>query len=140
MAYVVKRSNRHGTDRFAGMYRAADGTYKSAGTYDTPERAQEVALETERHEAGKLTSTSPADKATITVAEFMDKFLADHDIEANSKEAYARQLRLHALPYIGHQRVAELSRETIHRLLTVVLKEAGATQTPSCTRGQLCRR
>lgn len=129
MAYVVKRSNRHGTDRFAGMYRAADGSYKSAGTYDTPERAQEVALETERHEAGKLTSTSPADKATITVAEFMDKFLADHDIEANSKEAYARQLRLHALPYIGHQRVAELSRETIHRLLTVVLKETGATQT-----------
>jgi hypothetical protein len=39
MAYVVKRSNRHGAKRFTGMYKAADGTYKSAGTYDTPERA-----------------------------------------------------------------------------------------------------
>lgn len=129
MAYVVKRSNRHGADRFAGMYRAADGSYKSAGTYDTPERAMSVASESEQHDASQLTSTSPADKATITVAEFMKKFLADHDIEANSKEAYARQLTLHALPYIGHQRVAEISRETIHRLLTVVLKQEGATQT-----------
>jgi hypothetical protein len=33
------------------------------------------------------------------------------------------------VPYIGKQRVAEVSRETIHRLLTVVLKEEGASQT-----------
>ena len=129
MAYVIKRSNRHGADRYAGMYKAADGTYKSAGTYDTPERAQEVASESERHVSDRLTTTSPADKATITIAEFMKKFLADHDIEANSKEAYTRQLTLHALPYIGHLRVAEISRETIHRLLTVVLKDSGASQT-----------
>jgi integrase len=129
MAYVVKRSNRHGAERFTGMYKAADGTYKSAGTYDTPERAQEVAAESEHHAQAQLTSTSPADKATVTLAEYLPTFLADHDIEANSKEAYARQLTLHALPYIGGQRVAEISRETIHRLLTVVLKENGATQT-----------
>jgi hypothetical protein len=36
MAYVVKRSNRHGAERFTGMSKAADGTYMSAGTYDTP--------------------------------------------------------------------------------------------------------
>ena len=45
------------------------------------------------------------------------------DIEANSKETCARHLTLHVIPYIGKQRVAEVSRETIHRLLTVVLKE-----------------
>jgi hypothetical protein len=38
-------------------------------------------------------------------------------------------LTLHVIPYIGKQRVAEVSRETIHRLLTVVLKEGGASQT-----------
>jgi hypothetical protein len=36
---------------------------------------------------------------------------------------------LHVIRYIGKQRVAEVSRETIHRLLTVVLKEEGASQT-----------
>jgi integrase len=128
MAYVIKRPNRHGAERFTGMYKAADGTYKSAGTYDTEPRALEVAEESEQHAQAQLTSTSPADKATMTLAQFMSKFLTDHDIEANSKEAYARQLTLHALPYIGGQRVAEISRETIHQLLTVVLKEDGASQ------------
>lgn len=128
MAYVVKRSNRHGAERFTGMYKAADGTYKSAGTFDTPERAQRVAEASEQHALAQLTSTSPADKATVTLAEYLPKFLADHDIELNSKEEYARQIRLHVLPYIGGQRVAEVWRETIHRLLTVVLKEDGATQ------------
>ncbi|HEY2304580.1 MAG TPA: hypothetical protein VGI05_01740 [Streptosporangiaceae bacterium] len=42
---------------------------------------------------------------------------------------YARHLTLHVIPYIGEQRVAEVSREAIHRLLTVVLKEKGASQT-----------
>jgi hypothetical protein len=55
--------------------------------------------------------------------------LGSHDIEANSKETYARHLSRHVVPYIGKQRVAEVSRETIHRLLTVVLKEEGASQT-----------
>jgi hypothetical protein len=40
-------------------------------------------------------------------------------------------LTLHVIPYIGKQRVAEVSRETIHRLLAVVLKEGGASQTDS---------
>ncbi|HJZ28775.1 MAG TPA: hypothetical protein VJ370_21040, partial [Streptosporangiaceae bacterium] len=37
-------------------------------------------------------------------------------------------LRSHAVPYIGHRRVAEISRETFHRLLTVVLKDEGVGQ------------
>jgi hypothetical protein len=53
----------------------------------------------------------------------MEMFLSTADIEANSKETYARHLTLHVIPYIGKQRGAEVSRETIHRLLTVVLKE-----------------
>lgn len=48
MAYVIERSGRSGA-RFVGMYRAANGKYQSAGTYDTHERAYEVAEEEERH-------------------------------------------------------------------------------------------
>ena len=129
MAYVNKRAARNGTERFIGLYRAADGSYKSAGTFDTQERALDVAEAAERHARLRLAETSPADKATVTLATYMETFLGAHAIEANSKEAYARQLSLHVIPYLGNQRVAEVSRETIHRLLTVVLKEKGASQT-----------
>ena len=42
MAYVIERASRSGT-RYVGVYRAADGKYKSAGTYDSHDRAYEVA-------------------------------------------------------------------------------------------------
>lgn len=129
MAYVNKRSVQNGTERFTGLYKAADGTYKSAGTFDTEERALEVAEAAERHERLQLAETSPADRATVTLATYMELFLSTADIEANSKETYARHLTLHVIPYIGKQRIAEVSRETIHRLLTVALKEKGASQT-----------
>jgi integrase len=129
MAYVNKRSGKNRAKRFTGLYKAVDGTYKSAGTFDTEERALEVAQTTERHARLQLAETSPADRATVTLATYMEMFLSTADIEANSKETYARHLTLHVIPYIGKQRVAEVSRETIHRLLTVVLKEGGASQT-----------
>src|SRR5579863_6832011 len=128
MAYVNKRSGKNGTERFTGLYKAADGAYKSAGTFDTEARALEVAEAAERHARLLLAETSPADKATVTLAVYMETFLGSHDIEANSKETYARHLSRHVVPYIGKQRIAEVSRETIHRLLTVVLKEEGASQ------------
>ena len=58
----------------------------------------------------------------------MPKFLREHAIEPNSRQRYAEVLRSHAVPYIGHRRVAEISRETLHRLLTVVLKDEGVGQ------------
>lgn len=103
MAYVNKRSGKNGAKRFTGLYKAVDGTYKSAGTFDTEERALEVAQATERH--------------------------AHRRYRGEHQGTYARHLTLHVIPYIGKQRVAEVSRETIHRLLTVVLKEGGASQT-----------
>src|SRR5215470_16385858 len=41
---------------------------------------------------------------------------------------YAQLLNAHIYPYIGKRRVAEIGRETIHPLLTVVLPEQGASQ------------
>jgi len=42
--------------------------------------------------------------------------------------AYAQLLNSHVYPFIGKRRVAEIGRETIHGLLTVVLPEEGASQ------------
>ena len=65
----------------------------------------------------RLAETSPADKATITVQDFGVKFLREHAVEPNSKMTYAQLLRSHVYPFIGTRRVAEIGRETIHRLL-----------------------
>ena len=48
MAYVIEREGRSDA-RYVGIYRAADGKYKSAGTYDSHERAYEVAEEDVPH-------------------------------------------------------------------------------------------
>jgi hypothetical protein len=37
MAYVIEREGRAGA-RFTGMYKAVDGKYKSAGTFESHER------------------------------------------------------------------------------------------------------
>jgi hypothetical protein len=85
VAYVNKRSGKNGVERFTGVYKATDGSYKSAGTFDTEERALEVAEAAERHAHLRLAETSPADKATVTLAAYVEMFLSAHDIEANQQ-------------------------------------------------------
>jgi len=48
MAYAERRERNKGV-RYRGMYKAADGRYRSAGTFSTEERALAVASEAERH-------------------------------------------------------------------------------------------
>ena len=48
MAYADRRERNKGV-RYRGMYKAADGRYRSAGTFSTEDRALVVASEAERH-------------------------------------------------------------------------------------------
>jgi hypothetical protein len=50
MAYAERRERKKGV-RYRGIYKAADGRYRSAGTFSTEERALAVAEEAERHAA-----------------------------------------------------------------------------------------
>jgi integrase len=125
--YVIGRVRKSGV-RCTAMYTGEIGRYKSAGTCDTHERARAVAAQHERAVRLRLAETSPAGKATITVRDFGGRFLREHAVEPNSKMTYAQLLRSHAYPYIGRRRVAEVGRETIHRMLTVVLPGQGASQ------------
>ena len=85
MAYVMPRVLKRGV-RYTAIYADENGRYKSAGAYDSRERAQQVADEHERHVRLRLAETSPADKATITVRDFGVKFLREHTVEPNSKD------------------------------------------------------
>ena len=112
MAYVIERDSRFGK-RYVGVYRAADGKYKSAGTYDSHQRAYEVAEEEERYARGFLKETSPADKGTMTISEFCDKrFLRYHAVSPSTRQEYGYVVKNHIVPYIGYLRISEVNRET----------------------------
>ncbi|GAA0968559.1 site-specific integrase [Actinocorallia libanotica] len=122
MAYAIKRTCKNGKTRYVGMYKSKDGKYKSAGTYDTPERAVEVAAKQERHLPSLLQETAPASKATMTIHRFCtERFLPLHNIGAATRQGYAYTAKNHILPYIGHLRISEAERETFYNLLVKVL-------------------
>jgi integrase len=111
------------------VYRAANGKYKSAGTYDSHERAYEVAEEEERHARGFLDETSPADKAKITISEFCEqRFLRYHAVSPGTRQEYGYLAKNHIIPYIGHLRISEVNRETFFNLLVKVLPAEEASQ------------
>ena len=91
------------------MYKAADGRYRSAGTFSTEERALEVAREAERHAlvASATGGLDPAIRATRTIKEYAPLFLRHHRVEGNTKERYADTLRLHVIPFLGGCRLAD---------------------------------
>jgi integrase len=128
MAYVIERGSRSGK-RYVGIYRTADGKYKSAGTYDSHERAYDVAEEEEQHARGFLEETSPADKARMTIGEFCDqRFLRYHAVSPSTLQEYGYVVKNHVVPYIGHLRISEVNRETFFNLLVKVLPGEEASQ------------
>ena len=127
MAYAERRKRKKGV-RYRGLYKAADGRYRSAGTFSTEERALSVAEEAERHAAevtgGAAGGLDPATRATRTIKEYAPLFLRHHQVEGNTKDTYADTLRLHVIPFLGGCRLAETDR-TVARNYITALQEAG---------------
>ena len=89
MAYAEHRERQKGV-RYRGLYQAADGRYRSAGTFSTEERALEVAQEAERRAAevagGAAGGLDPVTRATRTIKEYAPIFLRHHQIEGHTKD------------------------------------------------------
>jgi hypothetical protein len=140
MAYAERRERNKGV-RYRGMYRAADGRYRSAGTFSTEERALAVASEAERHAliagpaAGGL---DPAIRATRTIKEYAPLFLRHHRVEGNTKERYADTLRLHVIPFLGGCRLAETGRTVARNYITVLEEEGRSANTIRQAKVALC--
>jgi integrase len=140
MAYAERRERNKGV-RYRGMYKAADGRYRSAGTFSTEERALAVASEAERHAlvagpaAGGL---DPAIRATRTIKEYGPLFLRHHRVEGNTKERYAETLRLHVIPFLGGCRLAETDRTVARSYITVLEEEGRSANTIRQAKVVLC--
>jgi hypothetical protein len=90
MAYVERRERNKGV-RYRGLFKAADGHYRSAGTFSTAERALAVAEEAERHAevTGGAGGLDPVIRATRTIKEYAPLFLRHHQVEGNTKDTQA---------------------------------------------------
>jgi integrase len=128
MAYTMARESKTKGTRFVGLYIGADGKPKSVGTFDDEARALSVAQEQEDHVRGTRDGTTPAEKAKITIEEFAKtRFLPRIEITPKGKQTYKSHLKNHIYPYIGGERVAEVTREQLYTHLVTTLPEAGAT-------------
>jgi integrase len=127
MAYTERRERGKGT-RYRGIYKGADGRYRTAGTFDTAEHALKVAEAAEKHAAalipGATAGLDPVTRATRTIKEYAPIFLRHHQVEGNTKDTYADTLRLHVIPFLGACRLAEADR-TVARNYVTALQEAG---------------
>jgi integrase len=124
------------------MYKAADGRYRSAGTFSTEERALEVAREAERRAAEVITGAAggldPLIRATRTIKEYAPLFLRHHRVEGNTKDKYADTLRLHVVPFLGGCRLAETDRTVARNYVTVLLEEGRSANTIRQAKVVLC--
>ena len=132
MAYAERRERKKGVC-YRGIYKAADGSYRSAGTFSTEERALAVALEAERHAAevagGAAGGLDPATRATRTIKEYAPLFLRHHQVEGNTKDTYADTLRLHVIPFSGGCRLAETDRTVARNYITALQEEGRSANT-----------
>ena len=141
MAYAERRERQKGV-RYRGIYKAADGRYRSAGTFSTEERALEVAKEAERRATevirGAAAGLDPSIRATRTIKEYAPLFLRHHRVEGNTKDAYADTLRLHVIPFLGGCRVAETDRALARNYVTALLEEGRSANTIRQAKVVLC--
>ena len=131
MAYAERRERKIGV-RYRGIYKAPDGSYRSAGTFDTEKRALAVAEQAERHaevSGGAASGLDPATRATRTIREYAPVFLRHHQVEGNTKDTYSDTLRLHVIPFLGGCRLAETDRTAARNYVTALQEEGRSANT-----------
>jgi integrase len=128
VAYTQARKSKTKGTRYVGYYLDAEGKPKVAGTFASDDEALRVAQRQEDHVRGSRTGTPPAEKAMITIEEFAkNRFLPRIEITPKAKQTYKSHLKNHVYPYLGRERIAEISREQLYTHLVTTLPEAGAT-------------
>ena len=131
MAYTERLERTKGV-RYRGLYKAADGRYRSAGTFSTQERALAVAEKAERNAevaGGAAGGPDPAIRATRTIKEYAPLFLRHHQVEGNTKDTYADTLRLHVVPFLGGCRLAETDRTVARNFITALVEGGRSANT-----------
>jgi site-specific recombinase XerD len=80
----------------------------------------------------------PATRATRTIQEYAPLLLRHHQVEGNTKDAYADSLRLHVIPFLGGCRLAETDRTVARNYITALPEEGRSANTIRQAKVVLC--
>ena len=65
----------------------------------------------------------------MTILEYCEqRFLRYHAVSPSTRQEYGYTVKNHGVPYVGHLRISEASREAFFNLLTTVLPAEEASQ------------
>jgi hypothetical protein len=118
--------------RYRGIYKAADRSYRSAGTFGTEKRALRLLWRrrsTPRWRVVRGARLNPGTRATRTIKEYAPLFLRHHQVERNTKDTYSDTLRLHVLPFLGGCRLAETDRMVARNYVTALVEGGRSANT-----------
>lgn len=118
------------------MYNTPTGA-KSAGTYDTKAEADRIAAAEEQFLRTGATGVSPAQRATVTIADYFDPWLRAHPVERSTKKSYKSYYRNHIQDQLGGVRVAELQREQVQAHFTKMQEDGKGVATQKRVRAVL---
>lgn len=126
VTYTIERSISTGEVRYTGYYYLAEkkldrhGKLKpvarSAGTAATEAEALTLANAKQR-EVDLGFNPDPEIRASITVADFIPRFLDKHPIAASTRDSYRRQLNGRITTVLGTSKVSDLSRPILQLFL-----------------------
>ena len=132
MAYAERRERKKGV-RYRGIYKAADGRYRSAGTFSTEERALAVAEEAERHAAevagGAAGGLDPVPARRGRSRSTRRCSSGTTRSRGTPRTRTADTLRLHVIPFLGGCRLAETDRTVARNYITALQEDGRSANT-----------
>lgn len=99
MAWAIKRSS----GKWQGKYRAADGSQKSAGSFDTKRAAMKAAVDAE--------AAKP--KSDTTWGEWVEVWWPTRSIERATAESESNMVRKHLAPHWQSVKLADITRHDV---------------------------
>lgn len=125
MGYCEKRINKHGRPRYTAMYLDADGTYRSAGTYNTKKEAtrewQRAETKVSEGRANHLV------RGRITFRDYVENhWLPNLTVQVKTRETYTYQVSAHFMEFFGDKKMLEIRSTDVKAWLTE-RKKAGVS-------------
>lgn len=124
MAFARRRETKGGKTRFLGIYLDVHGRERSAGSYDTEEKAVAAAIRQEERQAlGQIGDRRPGRQTFGTYV--LEAWLPNHVMELSTRQAYTYELNKHILPAFGMMRMSKIMPGDVRTWVTS-MKEKGA--------------
>ena len=128
VAYTQARKSKTKGTRYIGYYSTPTEAEGGGDVRLATMRPCESPKAQEDHVRAAARGNPAREKATMTIEEFAkSRFLPRIEITPKAKQTYKSHLKNHVYPYLGRERIAEISREQLYTHLVTTLPEAGAT-------------